>query len=231
MTKLKSLTGVGLLFLTILALSLSVFLAQPSEATSSRNQEMIQLNLIDEVRTPANLGLDYLQQEPIQLTAGLIDSIRYAEARVAQLPEDFKIAFDLGTNSPIQIGDLPDESRLTRSGYEAVGYINSSGQVKAFTPILLGAMFDTEANNRGQLVITPEAQEILVADASGAFLQARRMPSIDLIVHPKGTNEIVLIPRANANAVCRDALNAVLNETLRRVDSGMRRPRRRDFLW
>jgi len=224
----------GLIGLAVITISLSIFWTHPSDATSTKNQQMIELNLIDEVRSARELGLDYLMQDSEQLMAGIVDNIRYAEAEVTQMTQDIKVAFDLGTNAPIRIGSLPDQEQLTRrSGYQAVGYINSSGEPQGFTPGIFAAMFNIEANNRGRLATMPEAEQMLVADASGTFLQARRTPTIDLIVHSKWEGTLCLVPNVNANAVCRDALNSVFNHTLRRLDSNLapRRPRRSIPLW
>ncbi|NTW21270.1 MAG: hypothetical protein HGA42_17530, partial [Nostocales cyanobacterium W4_Combined_metabat2_030] len=68
----------------------------------------------------------------------------------------------------------------------------------------------------GMLTMTPEAQEVLLADASGILAQRRRVPTFDLIVRNRRTNARYLLPRVNANAFCRDTVNAVLNRNLRR---------------
>ncbi|MGL5061512.1 MAG: hypothetical protein ACRC62_16175 [Microcoleus sp.] len=230
-----------------LALSLSVLLAQPSDATGAKYQTLIDRGLVNGVRTPQELGLASLQQEPVQLIAdnsllnsinraaaavealpediplrfdlrtnnSLLNSIYLAEETVAVLPEDIPLRFDLGTNYPIQIRQLQDGGELTtKTGYDAVGYVDRSGNTKSFNAPILRAMFAVEARNGGNLAMTPKAQHILVADASRRFWQASRMPTIDLIVHSKQANQIFVLRNANANAVCRDAVNSILNRTL-----------------
>ncbi len=233
MSKVK----VCLNFLGFLILGMTIFLCvifstHPSNATSARNQQMLKLDLIDEVRSAQDLGLDYLTQPQEQLMANLLDSIRYAEEEVTQMTDNIKVAFDLGTNAPIGVGTLPDQRQLTtRTGYEAIGLISPYGRPEPFTPSLLAYMFNVEANNDGELVKTPEAQHNLIADARGIFLQVQRTPFFPLIVHKKFTDKIYLVPGVNPNAVCRDALNGVLNRTLRPLNFVPRRPRRRMRVW
>ncbi|MEG4271999.1 MULTISPECIES: hypothetical protein [unclassified Microcoleus] len=200
-----------------LALSLSVLLAQPSDATGAKYQTLIDRGLVNGVRTPQELGLAYLQQEPVQLIAdnSILNSIYQAEETVAILPEDIPLRFDLGTNYPIRTRQLQDGGELTtKTGYDAVGYVDRSENVKSFNAPVLRAMFAVEARNGGNLAMTPKAQHILVADASRRFWQASRIPTIDLIVHSKQANQLFVLRNANANAVCRDAVNSVLNRTL-----------------
>lgn len=214
-----------LLILVGVGFALSVFLGHPSVAVDTINQQMIGLSLIDEVKSAEELDLEYLMQEPEPLMAGLMDNIRYAERGVAQMTENIQVAIELGTNSPVAIRALPDGGELTRSGYEAIGYVNSAGQAQAFTPLFLRAMFYIEGNNGGQLARMPDdARQVLVADGSGAFLQARRIPTLDLIVRPKRSEKIYLVPKTNANAICRDAINAVLNRRLKRFESQLTKP-------
>ena len=139
MSKVK----VCLNFLGFLILGMTIFLCvifstHPSNATSARNQQMLKLDLIDEVRSAQDLGLDYLTQPQEQLMANLLDSIRYAEEEVTQMTDNIKVAFDLGTNAPIGVGTLPDQRQLTtRTGYEAIGLISPYGRPEPFTPSLL----------------------------------------------------------------------------------------------
>jgi hypothetical protein len=61
--------------------------------------------------------------------------------------------------------------------------------------------------------------QILLADASRSFQMAKRLPVINLIVsrYKNGRRGNYLIPNVNANAFCRDLVNATLNNNLRRV--------------
>ncbi|WP_341735349.1 hypothetical protein [Microcoleus sp. CAWBG640] len=214
---MKKFKNIFLVIIAGLALSLSVVLAQPSDATGAKYQTLIDRGLVNGVRTPQELGLAYLQQEPVQLIAdnSILNSIYLAEETVAILPEDIPLRFDLGTNYPIRTRQLQDGGELTtKTGYDAVGYVDRSENVKSFNAPVLRAMFAVEARNGGNLAMTPKAQHILVADASRRFWQASRIPTIDLIVHSKQANQLFVLRNANANAVCRDAVNSVLNRTL-----------------
>ncbi|NEQ65221.1 MAG: hypothetical protein F6K21_06935 [Symploca sp. SIO2D2] len=227
----------GLVGLALMTVSLSIFWAHPSDATSTRNQQMIELNLIDEVRSAKELGLDYLMQDSGQLRAefiyesldqmdefiyeslpmtqepaGILNNIRYAQAEIAQVTQDINVAFELDMIDPADI-----EQHTRRNPYQAVGYIDSSGDTQSFTPAILAGMFNIEANNGGFLVAMPEAEQTLVGDASGTFLQSQRVPNIDLIVYSKREDKLCLIPRVNANAVCRDAIKSVLSGKLERL--------------
>ena len=213
----------AILALAVVAVLMSVLLNGPSTATMFRNQQMLELGAIDGIRTPAELGLDYLGEEPIDLLADaeLINAIRRAAQDVSVRPEDMSYRVPLGTNRPVAIGRIPTDTgsppEVMRNPCEAVGFMGPDGRQRAITTADLAVMFETEANNEGMLVMTPEAEEILVSDASGMLVQTRRIPTFDLFVRNMRTNQIFLVPRVNANAFCRDALNAVFNRTLRRV--------------
>jgi len=80
-------------------------------------------------------------------------------------------------------------------------------------------VFRAAIQNGGSLLprsLSPETQENLLADASGTFVQAKRIPVIDLIVFSPQNGRRYVVRGVNANAVDRDALNAVLTKTLRR---------------
>ena len=221
MNKLKSWGKIGLVVIGILSFSVSIFLARPSNATMGNFQSLIDRGIVDAIATPHELGLDYLEHEPIELSAdpGLMNSIQYVNEEFAQMPENISVAFPLGTNEPIAIGRLPGDTGSPQqvSNTECLGYVNGQGQAKSFTPNDGAIMTGTEYRNNGNLVMTPEAQHILVADASGGFLQARRVPTFNLIVRNRRTGQRFLVPQVNANAVCRDALNAVLSRSIRRL--------------
>ena len=245
-TKLKStkkLLWTGLAFLAFLLIIVQL---RPSAAKSSAYQILIDRGIVDTIQTAEVLGLDYLSKEPVPLFASsdflnetyagenpvkenpealaidianrdLMNAIYTADESISITPSDIPLMFDLGTNSPIRIGQLRDGRKLTRTNYRAVGYVNNSGEPQVFTSLALRGMFGVEASNRGNLAMASDSQHILVADASGTFLEARRVPFLNLIVFDKITKKITLIPEANANAVCRDALNGVLNKTIRRI--------------
>ncbi|MGK7875997.1 MAG: hypothetical protein AB4426_22675 [Xenococcaceae cyanobacterium] len=221
MKKLKSFRILGMLGLVIIAFSLSVLLAQPSDARSVQYQRLIEQGIIDAVITPHELGLDYLEHEPVELAAdsGLLSAIYEAEQEVSIMPEDIPLQFPGGTNSPIRIGQIPDDTGTPGAASRVmfIGFVGRDGQARSFTPNQLGSMFNTEYNNGGNLTVNADSQDILLADASGTFLQARRIPVIDLIVRNPRNGRRYVVRRVNANAVCRDAINGVHNRTLRRI--------------
>ncbi|WP_341735348.1 hypothetical protein [Microcoleus sp. CAWBG640] len=224
MNKLKSFRILGLLGLIITAFSLSVFLAQPSDATMTKYQKLIELGIVDAVVTPQEIALDYLQQEPIELSANpeLLNAIKQAEESVSVMPENIALEIDGGTNSPIGIGQIPDDTGTPSDARNVVfeGIVSQDGQPRNLTPGNISPMFNTERNNGGNLPRIASAEQILLADASGTFLQAKRIPVLDLIV--RRNNRRYVVPNVNANAVCRDALNAVFNGKLRRASQVFR---------
>ena len=207
----------GLMFIAVLAITLTIILNKPVDARVNNYQTLIDQGWIDGIKTPAELGIDYLSPSTMELADNsLIEAIYEAEKEVSLMPEDVPLMFDLGTNHPISVGRLNDDYQLTRTEYEAIGYVNrQTGHGESFRNIEFRTMFVTEARNGGDLAITPEAKHILVADAQGFLSQRMRVIFIDLIVHDKVTGEIFVIPDANPNAVCRDALNSVLNGTVK----------------
>ncbi len=226
MNKLKSWRNLALILLAIFGLSFSIFLTQPSNATQANYERMIQLGLIDEVKTPEELGLDYLHRRPPQLTADLVDSIRQVrDDAETQWTDDIRVAIPLGENDPFPVGALPgddDYEGINVSSFEETGYVDSSGQALPVTGGDVVDMFTQEANNGGSFDAL-KTREILVADASGSFLQARRVSVIDLIARNRRDGKYYLLPNVRVDSFCRDALNAVSNRTWRRNDVDVRR--------
>lgn len=219
MNKLKSFRMLGLLGLVITAFCLSVFLVQPSDATMAKYQKLIELGIVDAVVTPQEIALDYLQQEPIELSANpeLLNAIKQAEESVSVMPENIALEIDGGTNSPIRVGQIPDDTGTPSEARNVVfeGFVSQDGQPRNFNSANIPPLFTDERNNGGNLTRIASAEQILLADASGTFLQAKRIPVLDLIV--RKNNRRYVVPKVNANAVCRDALNAVFNGKLRRA--------------
>ena len=224
--KLRWWGKIGLVVIGILSFSLSIFLTRPSNATIGNYQRLIDEGIVDAVATPHELGLDYLEQEAIELSAdpGPMDRILRATEELAQMPENIPLAFPLGTN-PIAIGRMPNDAGSPQhvSKTECIGYVDRQGQAKSFTPADGIIMLQTKYRNNGNLVMTPDAQHILLADASGSFLQARRIPVFNLIVRNRRTGQRFLVPRVNANSVCRDLIHAVLTGSIRRLSTQDRR--------
>ncbi|WP_353933362.1 hypothetical protein WJM97_23040 (plasmid) [Okeanomitos corallinicola TIOX110] len=137
------------------------------------------------------------------------------------LPEDAALAIEFCTNNPVRIGNPPklcNSSQVTN--YQAVGYINNQGKPKNITAGDVADMTADEYRNGGNLTsesVISSAQNILLADASGSFLQARRIPAFNLIIRHKRTGKLTIVRQVNANAFCRDVLNSFLNGRVRRA--------------
>ncbi len=222
MSKLTSWKNLGILAITVIAFVTSIIFAHsPTEARTSQYQELIEQGVIAGIVEPEELGLSYLRREPVELAAdsSLIEPIYVAERDLSVMPEDIPLLFPGGSNSPIAMGQIPDDTGTpgAATGVPYVGFINKNGQANNFTPGVLEPMFNDERRNGGNLTFNSETQNILVADASGSFLQARRIPVLDLIVINPRDGRPYVIRRVNANAVCRDGVNSVHNGTLRRL--------------
>ncbi|MCC3436920.1 hypothetical protein [Microcoleus sp. PH2017_05_CCC_O_A] len=225
MKQFKSWRSLLLAALTFISISLFAFLAHPSDATSTVNRMMIDTSLISVVRTPQELeemGFGYLQRIQPQLTASLIDNIKTAERTVAQLPERPAMRIPVAGRGPIRSGVLQGDNggpRVPPERYNYVGSRNpSSARAENITPPSLRGMFAQEARNDGTLNgqnLSRAIQEskTLVADARGYFLQAQSISTFDMYVEDTETKQIELWPDIAADAVCRDALNAVLTNS------------------
>ena len=226
--KIKLLKLLVLLVIGIILLSLLAVFIQPSDATRKRYEEMIETGFIDEVKTPEGLGLDYLHHRPHQLTAGLVEAIRGLRDEVgSQLSDDIAVIIPLGTDGPFGVGALRNDDNYggRNVGYfEEIGYVDESGQPLPVTGGDLVDMFGTEANNGGSFDAL-KTREMFVTDASGSFLQARRVAVIDLICRNRQTDRYYLLPNVRVDSFCRDALNSVSERTWSRNDVDVRRLR------
>ncbi|MGK7905216.1 MAG: hypothetical protein AB4352_28165 [Hormoscilla sp.] len=246
MKKFKVWGTLALLFIAGVAVSFSIFTAQPSNAIIARNQNMIDLGLIDGILTPEEMGLEYLGEatEPIEISRGLIDTLR-------RVPEELAVDFegneplgvDLGTAFPIQFGVLPDGGQLASSEFTGIAYIDNSGQPQPITPDDIGEMAAQEAakgglftdgtliedaKNEGLIAFKVKAEHSLVADASGMLIGQRRVPVVSLIVHNRSNKHNYLVNKVNVNALCRDAVNGAVRHRLRRINTfRVTRPQRR----
>ena len=199
---------------TMLVLLLALWM-QPSDAVRKPYQGMIELGLIDAIKSPEEVGLEYLQHRPPQLTADLVENIGYLRDRAeSELPDNVALAIPLGTTSPFGVGALSndDGSTLEKRNFEGVGFVNSAGIPESIAVSNIVGMFSAEVRNRGTFdAVNPE--EMVVADASGSWSQTRRVAVIDLICRNKENNRYYILPNARVDSLCRDALNAVSNRT------------------
>jgi hypothetical protein len=238
MQQIKLLKNLGIAFLAIFTLALSVFLAHPSQATNSQYQNMIALGLIDAVKTPHELGLDYLQQTPPILVAGLMDNIHKANGIVQNTSDmSVKIPIPSADNATVPTGYRTPAGTVTRSTaghsgggntiapqanrYRAISSINSrNGQPERIRTPHLGGMFTAETRGNGDInrgvranKNLPKDKSFLVADASGLFAQEQEINVFDLVLYDTWDGQTYLVPGVGANAFCRDSLNAVLEDT------------------
>jgi len=237
MKKLLSWKSLALLLLAVMGISVSIFLAQPSQAKSANYQRMIELGFIDEVKSPEELGLDYLQQKPPELIAGLVDNIRYTrDLAETQMTDNIAYAIPLGTDEPFAARQLRNDDgetigqvennrgrTLSARNLDAVGTLNPSGQSEPITRRDAVQMFTQEANNGGSFDANAGSRQTIIADASGSFLQARRIAIIDLIVRDRRNSRQYLVPNIRVDTFCRDALNSVRNRSYRRYNGNLRR--------
>jgi hypothetical protein len=221
MKRFKLWSSLGLAIIAVVTFSLSVFLAKPSDAVSARNSQMIELGIIDEVKSAEDLGLGYLLRRPPELMANVLGAIGTAIDMAEATPSeriDESHMFEVGTQRPVRTGQLlsdnGNDSRLRDLMY--VGVVNNrTGQAEGITPRGESEMFTQEARGGGTLdakTITSfnNSGETLVADASGLLVQGRKVSVLDVLVLSKRTKKIYLVPNVIADTFCRDALNAVL---------------------
>jgi len=235
----KKFAWFGAVAIALVSFCLAVFLGgNPSDAVSSKYKALISAGVIDGIIEPSELGLDYLREQPVELAAdnALVGAIRSASSSLAVMPEDMPLGIPLGSNHPIKIGMMRDGGRSGANYGEApiaVGVADESGNTSNITPSGGVVMTRIEEANGGNIP-NPDKQtasvgipilssdlgsQILLADASRSFQMAKRLPVINLIVsrYKNGRRGNYLIPNVNANAFCRDLVNATLNNNLRRV--------------
>jgi len=224
MKKLLSWKSLALLLLAVLGISLAIFLAQPSQATSTNDQRMIELSFIDEVKSPEELGLDYLRQKPPELIADLVHQIRYTrDLAITQMTDNIAYAIPLGSNTPFAVGELADDDggTMSASNLEMVGTFRS-GKPEPFLGRDAINMFDAGIPNGGRFSTNADSRQTIVADASGSLIQARRIAIVDLIVRDMDDGKYYLLPNIRAASFCRDALNSIRNRTYRRYNGNLR---------
>jgi carotenoid cleavage dioxygenase-like enzyme len=232
MKQIKFFRKFGLAVLVIIGIITSVFLIHPSNAYENKNSEMIALDLIDAVKTPHELGLDYLQQTPPMLVADLMDNIHRANG-IVQNTDDIRVKIPLPSANDATISSSGRFFESTSKHpsissdvgrYRALAIRNpNTGQFEAIRSgrgRQLNQMFTLETRGRGDIdrgiqisKLVPNNKEILVADASGLFAQEQVIYEVDLILYDRRNKERYRVNDVNLNAFCRDALNAVLDDT------------------
>ena len=227
----KLLKKLGFVILAIFTIALSVFLPHPSNAYEAQYSNMIALGLIDSVKTTHELGLDYLQRTPPILVADLMDNIHRAN-RIVQNTDDIRVKIPLPSenNATISGGDVlsstanhpqisPEPGR-----YRALAIVNqNTGQthpIRSGRGRELNQMFTAEARGEGDIdqgievsKDLPRNTNVIIADASGLFAQQQQIYNVGLILYDTFNGDRYLVEDVNFNAFCRDALNAVLEDT------------------
>ncbi|MDY6803995.1 MAG: hypothetical protein SXA11_09340 [Cyanobacteriota bacterium] len=232
MNKLFSWRTLALVLLVVVSVGGPITFSQPSTATSSNYQQMIELGIIDEVIEPEDLGLDYLHQRPPQLIS-LLGNMRTAQGKY-QETGDIEVAIPLGLVEPVGVGQLTSDngvpSQAINASLEAIGSLTPSGQAEGTTAREAANMIAEEERRGGTLddIATLDNRETLVADASNILLQTRRVKVLDLIVRDRRTNRFYLLPRVRADSFCRDVINAGVRGLFSKNQINLRnlRPRR-----
>ncbi len=197
MKKLNLLGSFGLSILASLTIYLPAFVAYPWNSANAQSQRTIG-------QTPQELGSQYPEL------------VRRARQAVSTLPSNTPLQFPLGVNSPIRLHDSWYNQPLQPSSgkrYQAIGFVNSSGQPQAITVADLLEMFDyhLEAFETANLPMFPIAEQVLVADASDNYVVAQVGDVLNLIVVDTQTNKVQLAPNILFVGFLRDATNAALN--------------------
>ena len=205
-----------LLAAALLSFFIAILLGELSGATEVNVQGLVSPGIVGRVSTDYKLSRYNLEPQLVEIPLDYIDEIDRAIQELSAIPEDTPIAFPVGTNHPIRIGDIPndDGSLAEVDGAELVGFVDNTGQPKTFTTGDAISILRISISN-GNRVTNCETQFMIVADATGSFLQARRVPVFNIIVQRRGQRFVV--PNVNAYAVLRDLINAVLNGSLKRI--------------
>lgn len=219
---MKHSTWLKRLFLLIMTIFLSCFfqwLGSSSIQALDKFHSSFSAKKISKLDDLNRLGLGYLHPTSIYVASTsteLMDSIIRAEEKISVMPEDIPVKFLLGTNRPIRNNEETESDNENK--IEAIGFLNNSGEAEKFTPLSISRMFANERSNNGQISGDFDAEYLLADDASNDFKQFRRIPKLDLVAQDKTTGDMININHVSANAVCRDALNAVLNNNLERLE-------------
>ncbi|MEI6428791.1 MAG: hypothetical protein WCO45_10465 [Pseudanabaena sp. ELA607] len=239
----KKFTLFWVVAMALVAFGLAVFLGgNPSDAVGSKYKALISSGTIDAVVEPRELGLDYSRDLLAQsLTTdgdsnNLLDLLKEAEQKLAAMPEDMPLGIPLGSNSPIRIGQYPNDGGRAESSrygksFIAVGIVDNNGNPYNITTTNCVTMIravpqnggylpdpneDTVSNSIPPFLLSEAQAPILLANASDSFKMAKRVPVINLIVRRthNDTTKNYLVRNINVNAFDRDVVNAVLTNTL-----------------
>jgi hypothetical protein len=217
-----------ILFFTGVCFSL-LLLIHPVNAKISSNAPVINLNLINDVNQSLKLNSIPKKIEQPLLISGFIESMYQVQQELAQdLSSNEALAIDLGTNAPVRIGLLPDSGQLANNNYMAVGYMGLSGSPQPITGNQILKMVGSlialnEMNNQTDRLIGGNGllgglARSIVRDVNREVVKGLVDTSLNLIVYNSQDRNLYLAEQTNANALLRDAMNAVLNHTVKKVD-------------
>ncbi len=157
-------------------------------------------------------------QTPQELGSEYPELVRQARQAVSALSLNKPVKFPLGVNFPIRMSDNSSEELSQERRYEAIGYVTSSGEPRAFTPPEIIEIIDVHLNSiddgsSSSLLIT---KPVLVTDASGTSVPtpSEQVSVLDLIVLDIQNGRINLVPNVVFAGVLRDTINAALNGEL-----------------
>jgi hypothetical protein len=218
----------GILFLTGVCFSL-LLLINPVNARISDNAPAINIKLIDDVNQPLKLNFIPKKIDQPLLISGLLENMHQVQQELAQdLSGNEALAIDLGTNTPVKIGLLPDSGQLANNNYMAVGYMGLSGSPQPITGNQILKMVGSlialnEMNNQTDRLIGGGGllgglARSIVRDVNKEVVKGLVDTSLNLIVYNSQDRNLYLAEQTNANALLRDAMNAVLNHTIKKVD-------------
>lgn len=196
-----------------------IFFSLPLDAKTKNFNQMLDLGIIDKTTPPQEFNFDYLQQSPPPLNVALMDNVRLADRKAAQLPEDGLVGIPLGSAGPIPVkSELPAlKFTLKQPGrFIAIGSGNRSDGTTS--PISVGDvrdMFAIEKQIGGFGGISQEDtnKEQIVADASGTFLEARRPIVHDILILDQLTGQMFIRESVLMSTICRETVNAFLTDS------------------
>ncbi|MCG9886393.1 MAG: hypothetical protein MH825_12645 [Cyanobacteria bacterium] len=229
----------ALLSVAILITALSIFWGNHANAVTSSPTIP---GLI--VRTPAELGLEYLQEPIPRPIANLVDSIIPRARELVQRSDNLQLAVLIprrgtvtpeanraglsGTPNRLVVENQTTGRRntinLRQQQLAVVGNRTRDGRAEVLTPSSLDSMFAEEARRGGSFRNPPRTannliheHEYLVADASGQYAQANATLTFTLIAIDQDSGNVLEIPGVEADSFCIDVLNAVFDNAL--IDS------------
>ncbi|MCC0179360.1 hypothetical protein I4641_20575 [Waterburya agarophytonicola K14] len=214
MKMLKLFKNLGIALLFISTIFISIIWNHSSDITRATTFNAVNPNTVSVIDTINNRPAR-LRTNP-QLRAALVDSIIPMARDKVQRTENIEVTIPIPSRG--SAGEGVNLESGTRPGrYEVIANRNTSGEAEPITPTSLDGMFAEEERNNGTLSrnykVFPQANNFLVADARGLFVQEQHVNAFQLIALDRDNNNKVVLINTHANDFCIDALNAVNNNT------------------